>query len=274
MGVSLIDQNVLYSSSNANIGLIDVEPVYTRSLPEGVWAAFDLRSAVDTSTMKWADQSGNENEMSLTKSGSGDIWDDINKCIICNVGNYVTGIVENENLASGQFIPASSYTFNALVEWNDAAATSYGDTLFDMQVINDMTADKYSLHRILRASGSEGKMTYTGKASGGSSATKAATTAITSGIRLLTWVIDMSGTITFYCDGESMGSAAFDPAFSVKGSTPDLRFLAQNTITSQNDWHFYGKCYAINVYNKVLSSSEIGECIDFYAERYGAYQPT
>lgn len=256
----------------------EVEPIYTKTLPTGVWAAFDKRNLVDTTNMVWADSSGNGNDMALSQSGSGSIWDSRKKCIICNVGNYVTGVVTNETLTTGQFIPKNSYSFSALVEWNKDAQSNVGDMLLDMQAITGTTTTQYSFHYINRSSRYFGYLTYWGLSASGNPKTITSTSAIPlTGVHLLTWTFNMSsstGVMTFYCDGQQIGAINIDRGYSVRNKTPDLRFLARNTINNSQDWRFYGKCYALNVYNKVLTASEVAQCVEFYDERYKQYSPS
>lgn len=301
MGVSIIDQKPLYSAFNENIGTIHFVPVYTKTLPEGVWAAFDVRTKpVGSGTSyTWADQSENEHDMAITiqvPSGTpAALWDDNNKCLRCGAKDrLVWGKIVNASLVSGKFTPANGYTFNMLCKFNGSSdertnpygsVTKNGDRLFAMK-----SGEQFNYHILsYNSSGvANGALTFGGHNSSTGSGFGNSKTAPSSDVHLVTWLIkhDQGESnnrmyIYMYVDGVQQTLVRngteyeyldFSNDYSVYGTTPDLYFFGNtddNPYSSGNVWHFFGDCYAISLYNSVLTQAEITQCVEFYQERYG-----
>ena len=278
------DQKTLYS--DLNLGVIDdsgeVTPPAGKSLPSAsLFAQFEGTDGPTTSNSvcTWADKTTGSHDMTLTLTNTETAPTNItdgNAVVLGSTGRRVFGSVLNSTLD-----PTEGYSVNLLMDYTaTASGKTYGDVLYTLLRSYESDSNTYMhYHRYCITKRGDASYDKTGqctmgKTEGSVSQTKYTSSALgtnLSGIHLYTIVVATNGTATVYVDGVSKGTLGNSQNLYSSGQTPNFGFF--DYYGSDNNWAFYGKCYAVSVYGKVLDSSEIEQCVAYYAEHYNNYNP-
>lgn len=289
MGVSIIDQKPLYSAFNENIGTIHSVPVYAE-LPSDAFAIYDKRSKptlVDgQSYYTWEDMSSNGRDMTLYQM-SENSWDGDH--IVCADGGFISGELETNS-----FTPSEGVALNFLVSYKydipDYPSGTAGAKGVDCLCSLKTGSNERQQFVIGARLDNDKKLGVATNLNDGTGFTTCYTSdsypALTS-VHLITFVLEgspakgkmyidgilLSG---FNVDGTEVSTDYFTPAKTMNGTLPNLYFFAPNVIgqISSSNYNFFGNVYAVSVYNRVLADIEVGQCVDFYKQRYRGYTPT
>lgn len=306
MGILLKDQKVLYS--DLNLGVIDdsgdVTPIdptpdpepTPRTLPSDAFAVYDKRTApveTETDVYSWADQSGNSRPMTIEVYDSNDspaaLWN--TDRLVC--GRNLRSVCAEIPAAQGVFDPDLGYTMNMLIDY--ALPTGeVDDPLFKPNGGNSLNQLDilFSLAVQTSGGGTRNQHGLGGRYGNGSDCTElganymrmfygcnassawdtkysANQLASLTGLHLLTWTVDGTGTTCkVYYDGTLIDS--FTLSKTMAGTEPYVYLFASHrgVGVSENIYNFFGDCYAVCIYNRVLSVNDIINVSLYYKENY------
>lgn len=301
------DQKVLYS--DLNLGVIDdsgdVTPIdptpdpepTPRTLPSDAFAVYDKRTApeeTETDVYSWADQSGNSRPMTIEvyDNSHASLWQTDH--LVC--GRNLRSVCAEITNAQGVFDPDLGYTMNMLIQYalptgeegdplfkpNGANALNDLDILFSLAVqtsgggtrCQHGLGARYGSGSDCTILGSDYMRMFYGCNVSSNWDTKKSTNQLASltGLHLLTWTVNGAGTTceVFY-DGTKFDT--FTLTNTMAGTDPYVYLFAghRGVDVSENKFNFFGDCYAVSVYNRVLSSNDIINVALYYKENYQTY---
>lgn len=245
------------------------------NLPTGAWAIFDGILGATANELIWADKSGNSRDMTLGYGEASEHWETDH--LKCPANKAYWGSVNNSG-----FVAQNPFSFSFLIGYDSSASnynTSQGANDLDCLVcINFGMTPRQQIGIGQRGSENANKIMSAVKPDSNTSWDTLYTSSAVNlgGVKLIT--VTRNGTTEkIYVDGVLIDTLTHTHTMP-QTQNDRLSFFATadgyTTLNSAYKYNYFGNVYAINIYAKELTQSEITAIKNYYKARYNSYNPS